>query len=226
MSTSTTVYVAPRATKVHPLLAAYLARLTARPLQTKMTTAGVLCFLQEVLANHIAGVPFHCSKDAPVYKRALAAAKVNAKALNMALYGFFISAPMHHVLIGGLHKLFAGRTSGKAKLLQLLVSNLFIAPVQASVYLASMAVIGGARSADAIQATVMRGFLPMLKILWLSSPTATLFAQSFLPPELWVPFFNVVSLVIGTFFSVKVKRMQLSAARKAKKPQTKDDKTL
>ncbi|KAG8836655.1 hypothetical protein FRB91_008548, partial [Serendipita sp. 411] len=104
----------------------------------------------------------------------------------------------------------------------LLVSNLFIAPAQASVYLASMAVIGGARSVDAIKATVLKGFLPMLKILWVSSPTATLFAQNFLPAELWVPFFNVVSLAIGTFFSVKVKKMQLAVARK-RKPENRDD---
>ncbi|KAG8814813.1 hypothetical protein FRC17_000967 [Serendipita sp. 399] len=222
MSTSTTVYVAPRSTKVNPLLAAYLARLTAKPLQTKMVTAGLLCFLQEVLANHIAGVPIPTRKNAPAYEHALAAAKVNAKAANMAAYGFFVSAPMNHVLIGGLHKMFAGRTSGRDKLLQLLVSNLFIAPTQAAVYLASMAVIGGARSLDAITATVLKGFMPMLKILWVSSPTATLFAQSFLPPELWVPFFNVISLAIGTFFSVKVKKMQLAAARK-RKPEGRED---
>ncbi|KAG8781415.1 hypothetical protein FRC16_002858 [Serendipita sp. 398] len=187
-----------------------------------LSYSGVLCFLQEVLANHIAGVPIPSSKNAPAHERALAAAKVNARALNMAAYGFFISAPMNHVLIGGLHKMFAGRTSGRDKLLQLLVSNLFIAPAQASVYLASMAVIGGARSVDAIKATVLKGFLPMLKILWVSSPTATLFAQNFLPAELWVPFFNVVSLAIGTFFSVKVKKMQLAVARK-RKPENRDD---
>jgi hypothetical protein len=72
-----------------------------------------------------------------------------------------------------------------------------------TVYLASMAVIGGAKSLDSIQATVIRGMMPMLKvsaktllvscvsdqssqILWISSPTATLVAQYFLPTEVIV----------------------------------------
>jgi hypothetical protein len=62
-----------------------------------------------------------------------------------------------------------------------------------------MAVISGARSLDAIEATVLRGMLPLLKvcalplipfashmplqILWVTSPGATFFAQKFLPTE-------------------------------------------
>jgi hypothetical protein len=44
----------------------------------------------------------------------------------MALYGMFVSAPLGHVLIGILQKIFAGRTSLKAKILQILVSNLIV----------------------------------------------------------------------------------------------------
>jgi hypothetical protein len=44
----------------------------------------------------------------------------------MAAYGAFISAPLGHVLIGILQKMFAGRTSLKAKILQILVSNLVV----------------------------------------------------------------------------------------------------
>lgn len=44
----------------------------------------------------------------------------------MAAYGAFISAPLGHVLISILQKLFAGRTSLKAKILQILVSNLVV----------------------------------------------------------------------------------------------------
>ncbi len=44
----------------------------------------------------------------------------------MAVYGAFISAPLGHVLISLLQKLFAGRTSLKAKILQILVSNLIV----------------------------------------------------------------------------------------------------
>jgi hypothetical protein len=44
----------------------------------------------------------------------------------MAAYGAFISAPLGHILISILQKIFAGRTSLKAKILQILVSNLFV----------------------------------------------------------------------------------------------------
>jgi hypothetical protein len=41
----------------------------------------------------------------------------------MAVYGAFISAPLGHVLISILQKVFAGRTSLKAKILQIIASN-------------------------------------------------------------------------------------------------------
>lgn len=44
----------------------------------------------------------------------------------MAAYGAFISAPMGHLLIGLLQRVFAGRTSLRAKILQILTSNLVV----------------------------------------------------------------------------------------------------
>jgi hypothetical protein len=44
----------------------------------------------------------------------------------MAAYGALVSAPMGHVLIGMLQWVFAGRTSLKAKILQILTSNLVV----------------------------------------------------------------------------------------------------
>ena len=44
----------------------------------------------------------------------------------MAAYGAFVSAPLGHVLISILQKLFKNRTSLKAKILQILVSNLIV----------------------------------------------------------------------------------------------------
>ncbi len=65
----------------------------------------------------------------------------------MAVYGAFISAPLGHVLISLLQKVFAGRTSLKAKILQILVSNLIVCsfnfpqeatnPLEALMYLLS-----------------------------------------------------------------------------------------
>jgi hypothetical protein len=44
----------------------------------------------------------------------------------MALYGALVSAPLGHVLISLLQKVFQGRKSLKAKILQILVSNLLV----------------------------------------------------------------------------------------------------
>lgn len=44
----------------------------------------------------------------------------------MALYGAIISAPLGHFLITILQKVFRGRTSLKAKILQIMISNLIV----------------------------------------------------------------------------------------------------
>ena len=44
----------------------------------------------------------------------------------MAAYGAFVSAPMGHVMIWMLQKVFANRTSLKSKILQILASNLIV----------------------------------------------------------------------------------------------------
>lgn len=48
----------------------------------------------------------------------------------MALYGFFVSAPLGHFLVGLLQKAFAGKVGLKYRLAQLLASNLLVAPIQ------------------------------------------------------------------------------------------------
>lgn len=93
---------------------AYLKQLQTNPLRTKMLTSGSLSALQEVLASWIA-------KDGGKHGH-----YISSRVPKMAIYGAFISAPLGHVLISVLQKLFAGRTSLKAKILQILVSNLIV----------------------------------------------------------------------------------------------------
>jgi hypothetical protein len=81
-----------------------------------MLTSGTLSGLQELLASWIA-------KD-----RNKNGHYFTSRVPKMAAYGAFISAPLGHVLISILQKLFAGRTSLKAKILQILVSNLIVCP--------------------------------------------------------------------------------------------------
>jgi hypothetical protein len=93
---------------------AYLKQLQTNPLRTKMLTSGTLSALQEILASWIA-------KD-----RAKNGTYFTARVPKMAAYGAFISAPLGHVLISILQKVFAGRTSLKAKILQIIVSNMIV----------------------------------------------------------------------------------------------------
>ncbi|RDW94733.1 hypothetical protein BP5796_00496 [Coleophoma crateriformis] len=183
-------------------LAAYLKQLQTNPLRTKMLTSGSLSALQELLASWIAK---DRNKDGHYF---------TSRVPKMAAYGAFISAPLGHVLISILQKLFAGRTSLKAKILQILVSNLIIAPIQNSVYLVSMAIIAGARTIHQVHATWKAGFMPVMKVSWLSSPLCLAFAQKFLPEHTWVPFFNIVAFFIGTYINSVTKKKRLAALRK------------
>jgi hypothetical protein len=84
-----------------------------------------------VLGSSLAGVPVKKpAKDASWLLHALAGTHVDLKALKMALYGFFISAPIGHVLIGALQKAFAGKTGTGVKIAQIVANNLLVAPIQ------------------------------------------------------------------------------------------------
>lgn len=183
-------------------LAAYLKQLQSNPLRTKMLTSGSLSALQEFLASWIA---HDRNKNGNYF---------TSRVPKMAVYGAFISAPLGHVLINILQRLFAGHTSLRAKILQILVSNLVIAPIQNTVYLTSMAIIAGARTIHQVRATVRAGLFPVMKVSWATSPLALAFAQNFLPQETWVPFFNMISFVLGTYINALTKKKRLAALRK------------
>ncbi|KAL4988379.1 hypothetical protein BDW68DRAFT_93513 [Aspergillus falconensis] len=183
-------------------LAMYLRELQSNPLRTKMLTSGVLSSAQEFLASYLAN---DVSKRGHYF---------SSRVPKMLLYGMFISAPLGHVLVGILQKVFAGRTSLKAKVLQILASNLIVSPIQNVVYLTCMAIIAGARTFHQVRATVKAGFFPVMKVSWITSPLALAFAQKFLPEHTWVPFFNIIGFFIGTYVNTHTKRKRLEALRK------------
>merc|ERR1712093_886187 len=98
---------------------------------------------------------------------------------------------------GGPPEAFAGKTGPKAKVGMIVASNLLVTPVQMSVYLASLGVINGLSSVPAIIKFVRMQITTLLKISWVSNPLSLLFAQRFLSPETWVPFFSSVAFVLG-----------------------------
>lgn len=79
-----------------------------------MLTAGTLAGTQELIASWL-------SKDRNKHGNYF-----TARVPKMAAYGALISAPIGHFLIWALQKIFKGRTSLKAKILQILVSNLIV----------------------------------------------------------------------------------------------------
>lgn len=89
-----------------------------------------------------------------------------------------------------------------------------ISPIQNTVHLTSMAIIAGARTFHQVRATVKAGFLPVMKVSWITSPLALAFAQKFLPEYTWVPFFNIIAFVIGTYINAYTKKKRLAALRK------------
>ncbi|KAE8154722.1 hypothetical protein BDV25DRAFT_147320 [Aspergillus avenaceus] len=183
-------------------LALYLRHLQKNPLRTKMLTSGVLSAFQEFLASWIAN---DVTRHGHYF---------SARVPKMLLYGMFVSAPLGHFLVGILQKVFAGRTSLKAKILQILASNLVVSPIQNVVYLSSLAVIQGARTFHQVRATVRAGFMNVMKVSWITSPIALAFAQKFLPEHAWVPFFNIVGFFIGTYVNTYTKKKRLEALRK------------
>jgi hypothetical protein len=56
-----------------------------------------------------------------------------------------------------------------------------------------MTIIAGARSPAQIVKAVKNGWFQMQKVSWVISPITMTFAQNFLPPNTWVPFFNLVA---------------------------------
>lgn len=76
-----------------------------------------------------------------------------------------------------------------------------------------MGLIAGASTFHHIRATVRVGFWRVMRVTWIASPICLAFAQKFLPDQLWVPFFNLVSFAIGTYINTVVKKKRLAALR-------------
>lgn len=79
-----------------------------------MLTAGTLAGAQELIASWLA-------KD-----RNKNGNYFTSRVPKMAAYGSLVSAPLGHFLIWLLQKIFRGRISLRAKILQIIVSNLLV----------------------------------------------------------------------------------------------------
>ncbi|KAJ1838751.1 hypothetical protein LPJ73_006979 [Coemansia sp. RSA 2703] len=203
------------------ILTAYLSSLARHPLVTKACTTATLNFMQEEIAQRVSGVRAderaaekRASLEGHPVKKSLIEHVVNKRVLQFSLYGLFISGPLNHFLYEVLNKVFANRPKGKlTTLLSLLAQNLIISPILNSVFLAANAIIAGERSAENVINIVRSRLLGMMKVSWVVFPCVQLFAARFLPPLVWVPFFNAIAFTFGTYFNTQGKIRFLMAKR-------------
>ena len=78
----------------------------------------------------------------------------------------------------------------------------------------AMALIAGARTYAHVRATLRVSFWDVMRVSWITSPVCLAFAQQFLPESTWVPFFNIVGFIIGTYINSHTKKKRLAALRR------------
>ncbi|EGF77278.1 hypothetical protein BATDEDRAFT_27560 [Batrachochytrium dendrobatidis JAM81] len=179
--------------------AAYVSSIETRPVLTKAITASILNGFQEIIALLATGQRISDGLD---------------KALKMAAYGLFVSGPTGNYLFLALEKLTGNSTrpAWQTTALKLLASNFVISPTLNTLYLTFIALISGASLADA-GVFVKQRLLSIMKVSWTVFPLAQLFAFKYLQPSLWLPFFNFIAFLMGTFINIKAKLAQKKLAK-------------
>lgn len=82
------------------------------------------------------------------------------------------------------------------------------------VYLIAKASIAGARTYHQVRATVLVGFWPMMKVMWILLPVNLICGYLFLPKSVWAPACNIMSFLVGTYANTLTKKRRLAALRK------------
>ncbi|KAJ1911927.1 hypothetical protein H4219_005786 [Mycoemilia scoparia] len=205
------------------LLTLYLSTLAKHPLITKACTSATLYFFQEELAQRVSGFRAYekeqkksdcegCEGKSSVSgKGCISPAKllfkiVDKRVLQMSLYGLLVAGPLNHYMYDILIRVFSKFPKTKlTTFFQLLAQNLILSPILNSIFIAAMAVINGTRSPGEVLKLIRTRLLGMMKVSWIVFPSVQLFANKFLPPLVWVPFFNLVAFVFGTYMNTKNK---------------------
>lgn len=180
--------------------------LLTRYSRTKAITSASLNAISEIVASYVAG-----EKDPKTNSY------ISKRVPLMALYGLFVSAPLSHFLVLALQKAFVGKTSPLWKLLQIVVSNLVVTPIQNSVFLAFMSIFAGARTPEQVYASWKAAIMVVQRSSWITSPIVLAIAQNFVPEYGWVPFFSVFAFFLVTYNNIQVKTKRQAALKKAKK---------
>lgn len=207
------------------LNAKYLACLAQYPLLTKSVTSGVLAALNELIATAVSG-QYNETTVNVLGKKIKTRHIFSKKTLLMVIYGAFIATPISHQLYVVLGRLFPGKLSPARKAAQIITSLCTISPVLSAVFVSWLSVINGYRvkTSDVkqelqrvvlvIKAGMKTSFWPIYRKSAQTTLVAMVFAQSFLPQQLWVVFFTFVFFVLGTIQNTRFKLSQAAQARK------------
>lgn len=218
--TMAAVQVKPGASGGMSPLQMYTDALRTRPVVTKMITNGVFLTASEIIATNVSGLrPPPVKSTSPLSDLIAAANKagIDVKAVKMFIYATLINTPLSHVMTSTIQRLFAGRTSLQARAAQI-VYNLTVTLFMNTLTLVCMTYINGVRSADKIRSVVRATFWPVMRLSWSVQPILIASAQSFLPAELWEPFFAFVRFLMNTYFNTIAKRRLASVDKTQDKP--------
>ncbi|CAJ2506061.1 Uu.00g001910.m01.CDS01 [Anthostomella pinea] len=130
-----------------------------------------------------------------------------------AVYAAFIGVSVGRILGWVVYNIFGGYPSLGMRIVQIIVSNLMIVPLQNAVDLAAMAIIAGAQKKQQVLATVRDGILPLLVVQYIATPGALLFAHCNLHSLLWDAFFNVGLLFLQVYVNAFTKKKRHAALR-------------
>ncbi|KAK6458670.1 uncharacterized protein RJT20DRAFT_7846 [Scheffersomyces xylosifermentans] len=198
----------------------YLTYLAKYPLLTKSITAGVFSGLNEIVSSSITNE----FKESVVFGKYKVKHFFTQKLLTMIIYGSLIATPISHNLYYIINnKLFVGALTTKGKILKILTSLLTVTPILSACFVSWIALINNyklktdkefdigleAKKIVAIvKAGLKKGYKAVLKSSLVTSFFSLIVAQAFIPPELWVVFFNLVYFVLGTYQNTKLKKLQ------------------
>lgn len=195
---------------------AYLSWLSQYPLLTKSVTAGVLAAVNELVATAVSGEYHKTSFTVRGHKYEIKHV-LSKKTLLMVVYGAFVATPLSHQLYKIINRVFQGKLGPMMKVLQILTSLCTVTPTLSAAFASWLSVINGykvsssdtskelARVRLVISDGLRRNFWLVYRSSAQTSTVSLIFAQSFLPPELWVVFFTVVFFVLGTVQNTKFK---------------------
>ncbi|CAI5758406.1 unnamed protein product [Candida verbasci] len=203
-------------TSLAKLNAQYVQYIIKYPLLTKSITTGIFCGLNETISSILTG-EYKESKILGINIKHV----ISKKLVKMIIYGSLIATPISHYLYYIINnKIFIAPLTSKQKVLQILTSLSTVTPILSACFVSWISLINNytpgkedlstelKRIKNVVSTGLKKGYFSVLKTSLITSLFALIVAQRFVPPELWVVFFNLVYFIMGTYQNTKLKNLQ------------------